>query len=473
MPRIHFDDVVPPEKRSIRNVPIPSGGKRKTPVVIRPNEPVINKKTEDIVKPTNPPQNFQSKIPEITEKKDNNAYEYYYPKNNPEKYEGNFGKSKSKKKYILGGIALAVVLIFIVGMMTVFASATINIVPKNQNIDVDLKILATNEAKEGAVGYEIIKLSKSKTVSVPATGEEAAEIKASGKIVIYNNFSTEPQRLIIRTRFESPEGLIFRIPESVVVPGKTKKDGVETPGSIEVQVFADEPGEKYNIKKTDFTIPGFKNDADRFKNFYARSSTEMEGGFVGKMKTVSESDKKTALQNIDLEIQADLNKDLGSKIPEGLALLPGSTVYQSKDLQPKEDGSSVIIGKEITSYTIMLNAQDLSNNITAEYISKLNDWTGIKAVVKNFSPLSITNVPGNIEKGGEISLEIKGKANVLADINAEVINQRLLGISKKDAAKLMDEFAGISSITATIRPIWKQSFPEDSSKIYVQIMANE
>jgi len=358
-------------------------------------------------------------------------------------------------------------------MMTVFASATINIVPKNQNIDVNLKILATNEAKEVAVRYEIIKLSKSKTISVPATGEEAAEIKASGKIVIYNNFSTEPQRLIIRTRFESPEGLIFRIPESIVVPGKTKKDGVETPGSIEVQVFADEPGEKYNIKKTDFTIPGFKNDADRFKNFYARSSTEMEGGFVGKMKTVSESDKKTALQNIDLEIQADLNKDLESKIPEGLALLPGSTIYQSKDLQPKEDGSSVIIGKEITSYTIMLNAQDLSNNITAEYVSKLSDWTGIKAVVKNFSSLSIINVPGNIEKGGEIRLEIKGKANVLADINAEVINQRLLGIPKKDAAKLMDEFAGISSITATIRPIWKQSFPEDSSKIYVQIMANE
>ena len=77
---------------------------------------------------------------------------------------------------------------------------------------------------------------------MPTTGEEAVEVKASGKIMVYNNFSSEPQRLIIRTRFETKEGLIYRIPESIVVPGKTVKMGWETPGSKEIGVFADEPG---------------------------------------------------------------------------------------------------------------------------------------------------------------------------------------------------------------------------------------
>ena len=107
--------------------------------------------------------------------------------------------------------------------------------------------------------------------------------------------SSDPQRLITRTRFQSPEGLIYRIAESAVVPGKTTKNGVDTPGSIEVTVFADEAGDKYNIKKTDFTIPGFKSDASRFKNIYARSSTDMTGGFVGKMKTILPADKATAI----------------------------------------------------------------------------------------------------------------------------------------------------------------------------------
>jgi hypothetical protein len=177
-------------------------------------------------------------------------------------------KPPKKKHWIFGTAIFALVAIFVISMMTVFSSATINITPKNQDIEVDMKIVAINGIEEGSIKYEIIKLSKTKTADLPATDEKAVELKASGKIVIYNNFSSEPQRLIVRTRFESPEGLIYRIPESVVVPGKSVKNGVETPGSIEVEVFADEPGEKYNIKKSDFTIPGFKNDANRYKNFH-------------------------------------------------------------------------------------------------------------------------------------------------------------------------------------------------------------
>lgn len=462
MPRIQFSDVTPPERRSIRDVPIPSGGKRKVPIFIKPEN-----------SQNSPVPSFNSKMSETTEKKKDGPYEYYYPKNKiePEQSCDNFGKSK--KKFVFGGIALFVVAIFIIGMMTVFASATINIVPKNQNVDVNMTIIATSKTEEGAVSYEVIKISKSKNVSVPATGEEAVEVKASGKIMIYNNFSSEPQRLIIRTRFETKEGLIYRIPESVIVPGKTIKNGTETPGSVEVEIFADEPGDKYNIKKTDFTIPGFKNDTNRYKNFYARSVTEMVGGFVGKRKTILPTDKQTALQNIDLEVQADLKKDLQSKIPDGLTLLSDSVLFKSNELPQKESGSSVIVEKEITAYAIMLNAQNLSDQITKQYVSESPNWSGIESEIKNFSLLNVAEMPNDLKTGEKINLQINGKVKVWAKIDTNIINQRLLGVPKKEVAKLMDEFAGISSITATIRPIWKQSFPRDSLKIHVQTLTNE
>jgi hypothetical protein len=412
---------------------------------------------------------------EVTEKTTTGAYEYYYPKakKEPPQYVPGFDKGR-KKQWIFGTIIAILIAIFVVSMMTVFASATINIAPKNQNIEVDTKIAGiVGEATENTVRYEVIKLSDSKTVSVPATGEEAVELKASGKIVIYNNFSTEPQRLITRTRFETPEGLIYRISESVVIPGKTIKNGVETPGSIETTVFADEAGDKYNIKKSDFTIPGFKSDANRFKNFYARSSTDITGGFVGKQKTVLPADRQTALQSIDSETEINLKKDLESKVPEGLALLSGSVIYKSTELPQKEDGSSVILGKEITAYAIMLNKQDLSNIIINEYIASSSDWNNIKSVVKDFSLLKVVNVPDNLETSDKINLQINGSVKVLADIDTNIISQRLLGAPKGDAAKLIDEFAGISSVTAIIRPIWKQSFPKNPSKIYVQTVASE
>lgn len=446
-----FQDVVPPEKKSIRNIPIPNDGRKKAPIIISPE------KEKDTIKIN-------------SEKINNGIYEYYdsEDKKKPELYDSNCGKSK-RKRWLFVSIISVLVVVFIIGMMDIFASATISITPKSKYIDVDMALIASNAIEKGVVRYEIIRLSKSKTASMLATGEEQVELKASGKIVIYNNFSSVPQRLIIRTRFESPEGLVYRIPESVVVPGKSIKNGVETPGSVEVKIFADEGGEKYNIKKSDFTIPGFKNDANRHKNFYARSSTDIIGGFVGKMKTVSQSEKQTALQKIDLEAQIDLQKDLESKVPEGLTLLSGSLVYKSKELPPKEEASSVIIEKEVTAYAIVLNKQDLSNQIINEYISKLTDWFNIEPVIKDFSSLKIISKPDDLETSEKINLQTSGKISILADINTVPISQRLQGAPKKEAAKLIDEFAGISRVTSILRPIWKQSFPKDLSKIHVEI----
>lgn len=438
------------------------------PIVIKPEKTAVQE-TEPVAF-DRPSSDFNSKMSEITEKKEGGAYEYYYPKNDQELQKAGKHLNKSRKKQWIFGTIIAVLIgIFIVSMMTVFASATVSITPKSQDIDVDMKITGTVGKTAGTVRYEVVKLSESKTASVPATGETAAEIKASGKIVIYNDFSTDPQRLIVRTRFETPNGLIYRIPESVVVPGKTVKNGVDTPGNIETTIFADEAGDKYNIKKSDFTIPGFKSDANRYKNIYARSSTDITGGFVGKVKTVSDTDKQTALQNIDSQAQTELEKNLESKIPEELTLISGSIVYKSEELAPQEESSSVTLEKNVTAYAIMLNKQDLSDQITNEYTASSSDWSNIKSIIKDFSLLKMITPPDNLDTGNNLSLQINGKAKVLADIDTNIIGQRLLGAPKGDVAKLMDEFAGISNIRSAIRPIWKQTFPSNSSKIYVLI----
>jgi len=470
MNKIPFSDVTPPEKRSIRNIPIPSN--RRKILTTDQNFPQASSENQKpVTYPTQNPTATDSKISEIKppEKKSSEIYEYYYPKN----ISGDNVPKSKKKQYIFGSAALILIFGFIFWIMTIFSSATVVITPKNQNIEVDMKITATNISEEGAVRYEVAKTSKSNTVSVPATGEEAAELKASGKVVIYNNYSTEPQRLIIRTRLETKEGLIYRIPESVVVPGKTTKGGVETPGSIEVTVYADEAGEKYNIDKTDFTIPGFKSDAVRYKNFYARASTDMAGGFIGKMKTVSETEKQTALQKVDSELKTELEKELQSKVPDGLVLLSGSIIYETKELNKKEDGSSVIFGEEISAYGVMFDKKDLSKIITNEYIAKSADWANIASNINDFSSIKAADLTDNLKTGDKAEIQIKGTAEVLADIDLNVISQKLLGVPKKQAAKLMNEFAGISSITAAIRPIWKNSFPSNSSKIYVQTATNK
>lgn len=468
MVKVQFNDVVPPEKRSIRNIPISNSGKRKTPIILN-----TQPKVADETRPTpGPIENLESDISEtkktFKEETKSSAYEFYYPKELPGKKNG-FLKN-NRRNFIFGSIVVLLVLIFFGFMMTVFSSATITVIPKSKNVDVALTVLASKATTSSDyVRFEILKMSKSGTESVPATGQEFVELKASGKIVIYNNFSTEPQRLITRTRFETPEGLIFRIPESVIVPGKKIVNGVSTPGSIEVEVFADEPGEKYNIDNKDFKIPGFKNDPARYKDFYARSVTPMSGGFVGNRKTVVESDRKAAFDKINSELRITLEKDLKTKIPEDLVFLKEAVIFENKELSETESSSNVVIGSEVTAYAILLNKEDLSRLIAKNYLNGLADWTGLQPFIKDFSNLKISTKPSKIDNLTDFNLKIDGQTSVFAQVNKDVLIGSLVGINRSQVPKIISQNPAILSLKVTLRPIWKRSFPTDLNKIDLKI----
>ena len=187
-------------------------------------------------------------------------------------------------RFALWSIVVISVVILGFAISSFFGGATVRITPKTQTVALNNTV--TFAAGTSTPEYLVMEISDSTNREVVAEGDEYVETKAVGKIVIYNTHSTSPQTLIEQTRFESPEGYIYRIQEEVSVPGQKVVDGKTVPGQLEVTVIADKAGEKYNISPTDFTIPGFKGDS-RFETFFARSQTEMTGGFMGTQKVIS------------------------------------------------------------------------------------------------------------------------------------------------------------------------------------------
>lgn len=478
MAKIQFSDVTPPDKRSIRNIPIPAGGKRKVPVVIKSEPKVVKAEPRVPIQTTTPSLSSLAGDFNQNKAKEDKAYEYYYPKSQGTPVSQDLGtnfnkRSGSGKKFIFGGLIFLVIGGFALFMMTVFASATITVDPKDQMLKVELPVVGTLEIDPSAVRYEVLKVSKSETLSVAPTGEEEVELKAKGRIMVYNNFSTEPQRLIVRTRFETAQGLIYRIPESIVVPGKKLVNGVSEPGQIEVEVFADEAGEKYNIKKVDFTIPGFKNDPDRYKNFYAKSVTEMSGGFVGKQKMVTTEAKNAALANTEAAAKDFLQNDLKAKLGDESVLLSDGIIFETKALPQTEEGGQVVLGSEVTAYAILLNKQDLVARIKNRYLNDYPDWLNIDSTIYDFSGIKVIKKPDRVEAGQKLELELLGEAKLVALVDTKLISERLVGKNKGEAAKLIREIPGIDSLTTTLRPTWKRSFPEDPSKITVELLLQE
>jgi len=126
-------------------------------------------------------------------------------------------------------ISVAVILFLALGFLAismVLSGAQVTIYPKHERLVVDgtFSAIPSKDTGEG-LKYETVELSVTKTETVPATGREQVEQKASGKIIVYNDYNTVDQRLIRNTRFETPDGQIYRIDKSTVVPGQTRDGG--------------------------------------------------------------------------------------------------------------------------------------------------------------------------------------------------------------------------------------------------------
>ncbi len=467
MPRIQINDVVPKEKRTIRNIPLPHSSKKKIPSMNGIN---INRESD-----TEPSHSFanNSSVHTETDSQYSDTSEsrnLYAHSTSPilrkeslreEYFKGDTGTKKGKGKHLAKILAGIIIIAFIAFMMTLFSSANITLNLKSENVSVDTRFVIPILNGNSDVKSEDIKVSRIESEQVQASGEEMVERKASGKIIVYNNFSSEPQRLITRTRFESKEGKIYRIPESIVVPGKSEKGR----GQIEVLVYADEPGEEFNIDNTTFTVPGFKNDPARYTGFGAESSTKIDGGFVGKVKKVEEKDKTDAYRKIDATLEMSLRKELETQVPDGLVLLEGAWAYKSEELAQEDSGSGATLKKEGTLSAIIFDKEDLSRKIFDTNLSSKPDWANIRGEVKDFGNLKIEV---RTLETGDIDIHITGDTFIEAYIDEAEIKQKLLGQKRNNVSEILGTYQGILSARASVRPSWKGTFPENPDKIYLK-----
>ena len=449
MKRNITQDVIPP-KKTIRNVELFYKPKRpeKTPSSkLEEIKPAVSR-TQTPPPPIAPPP----PPPDLSYK-----YEYDEP-------------VKRSKKVLYISIGLLVFALFF-GISALFKSAEIRITPKNEVSILDENFKATkNASTNNGLGFQVVTTVKDVEKKISATDEQMVEKKAQGKIVVYNNYSTQPQSLIKTTRFETPEGLIFRATENIVVPGIQVKNGKNVAGSVEVSVEADKPGTEYNVSLKDFTIVGFKG-TPKYTKFYARSKTEMSGGFSGLQKTVS----KETIDKIDKELEVllkdSLLKEITSQIPENFVLYQNSISYKLESTNQvnvassENTANSVILKKKGVINGIIFDKGSLSRAIVQKLLPDAVDNV-IK--ITNLDNLNFTFVPENSFDPNSTSLlnfNLKGEANFVWVFDENKLKSELLGMSKKNAITIISTYNTIKEAGIETNPFWNQTIPEDPNKV--------
>lgn len=518
-----FQDIIPPDKRSITRVPIPnrSGRNSRHSVEnISTNEGPIrhlsvpddentdirqpsSKNAEsraNIVQPTQPtidtprtsfPANFNTNT--------NSVDRQYTPPSQriPFYEEGDPYRRRFPWKALIVLICAVVIIIGTYLVLSHFAKATVTITPQTETLAVNqqftgilLTTATTSSAtttlglsqsttaptlSPGQVPYQVITLTKDGAMTVASSGQTPINTKATGSIIIFNDYSTAPQKLIKDTRFSTPNGLIYRIDTPVTIPGKKGT----TPGSVTVTVTADNAGANYNIGLSDFVVPGLSGTA-AYKSIYARSKTAMTGGFSGIQPTINTATLDAADATIDAELEGVLLQQIRQEIPQNEILLSNAYVVNYRHLLSTAASSSqAVVHEEGTINAFAINATDLANAIAeTASTSTSSAVTANKSVttwqINDPSQLQFSFATSSDQTASPWELSstpftITGTANLLATIDTQKIKENLAGKPRSDFTPILTSFPAVSKATMNIQPFWKQSFPTNLEKITINI----
>jgi len=385
---------------------------------------------------------------------------------------GKGGSSFARKIFWWGSPLVLILIAFAV--LQFMSSSVITISPKQQTVPIDVKLSASISAttSPSALTYQIITLNSIDSEIVVATGTvKTTPKKASGQITIFNNFGSAIQTLVKNTRFETPDGLIYRVQNTVNVPGSTVSAGKTVPGSMTVTVVADQVGSKYNIDMTDFTIPGFKTDTARYTKIFSRSKTAMTGGADANSLGVSEDARKAAEASIQDRLKTSLLNQVQSQKTANSIIFDGASKISFQRLAdtPGVDAQHVVIREQGTISSVVFDKKMIGKTLLSEAIAKV----GGSAEIRGLETLKFsvaTSSASSVWPVKAFTFNLSGSIDVVGAVDAKKLLNDVLGTPRSDFAKLLTNYPTVEKANAVVRPFWKTAFPSDASKIKVEII---
>lgn len=438
MKKNFLQDVIPSNhKRSIRDVPLPTHKNIDRQIKKTTKEKKVEVKEE--YKEINIPMQEE----ETEEYKDSNVYTEIKPKTLRKKR----GVSLSKK--IFTGLLIGFVIFL--GIFISKTDAKLTITPKKINQDINI-VIPLDSVGTLATKTQI---SKNLTITLVATGEQQVEKQASGKIKITNKHKEVSQELVKNTRFQTSNGLVYRIQNSIEIPGFTMNGSTLVPGSLEVEVFADSPGEEYNASNLNFTIPGFSGK-EQFGKITAESVGEISGGFIGVRKVVSEEARAQAREELASQLKNQF-ESLNNESTEYIIVSDPETLTYG-ELQDRVEGDSVVLSLsgQVEAYSFI--KKDFTNFVGQNSIqgASVNDFFSTDTEKLNFTV-------------DDKEIRVTGVTTITYITDMDKLKKDISGKKRSDVSAVIDSYNSLEAATAALKPFWKSKFPSDSSKIEVII----
>ncbi len=392
---------------------------------------------------------------------------------------------------------------------TIELTTSPNVLQRSVNITLADAVRNSSEFKNPGgklIATYPVSASIEKTLPYNSTGEYFEGSNATGKITIINK-GPNNWPLVANTRFQTPDGLVFRVKQFVTIPGtkqveKTREDGstyTDTiPGEIEVYVVADTEdafgkiiGDRGNIQPTTFFVPGLSKTSQNI--LYATSKEPFTGGQTVSKPRVVQEDIDAAKQKLLETLKGEGVERLREEVERqnrlkntSLRLMEDSFVLEfSEPAFTVPDG---LISQELEEFTISgtitvtgiaYNFNEVMNMLKQDLkLHKSPEKYLVYIYDKSFT-YDIVDIDAKNKKI-KITASIKGIEEFDIDPESEngqrlskKIKEHVLGKSKKEASAYIQNLPEVNKVNIKTWPGWAPNLPSVPENIKIKVIQGE
>lgn len=356
--------------------------------------------------------------------------------------------------------------------------ASVVITPHEITHEVEVKfegrtIVPIGDASDNSVPVRKIEKEYMSNVTMESSGRASSgNQKARGTLVITNEYSSDAQPLIATTRFETGDGKIFRLVESVTVPGVTIVDGKRQPGVVEAVVIADAPGDAYNIAPADFTITGFKGGV-KYDKIRARSSKGFSGGGGNEesLSSITKEDIDSAAQKLKEQSKQDFIAAVQQELLPEERLLTDSI-----EIDDQAMGGLPLAGSLGERFDIEGNftgrAFVVSEKILKEKLAERNlpERKGVSFRVTD-ATLSFAGVLPRYDED-RVTFDARAILMLSSVIETAGLKAELLGSDEAGIKSILEKHAEIKKIEVNFSPEFLfRNIPKNEKRVSVQVIS--
>jgi len=423
-------------------------------------------------------------------------------KNSPTKKSPRFTIVSPNRHALIGLVSVSLIVLLVIVYValpgvTVYITPAASVLEKSANIilaDYQKNKTELDTKPEHMIASYEITANSQKTLDVMSTGKRFSErsANASGKITIVNTSGTL-WPLIATTRFQTKDGIVFRITDKVDVPAATTAG----PGKADAFVVADPVdaygtvvGDRGNIPPSRFFLPGLR--ADSQSKIYAENAEPMKGGIADYIDYISKADIEAARSKIKDELSKTVVVSLRAAVTKkneitedanaNYVLLEGENAIKISepaitippDLENREVKSFTISG-DISAIGVYYNHNEMIEMLKAELMSKRSPQKELVRV--NEDSISYNIFEWDVNSGKiKVTANIKGIEEYEIDPSKEngqrllkKIKDHIMGKNVDEAKAYIQNLPEINKVEIKSWPMWAPVVPSIPDNIKFEI----